>query len=285
MPFRKGVSRIILQTLASNPKINISVVPIGIHYSRHEVLSDVQLTTGNIVAVGSRHLEQYTEHAARAVNELTHELEQCLREVALFVDQDERSALLETQLEMFDNERRGAFTYDHFNGQKEICRKISSMLPDEVKLLEEKQHTYQALLERYDTSDEAVVGRRNLVVPAVLLFLSLPCFLLSFINYPPFLFGKWMADTKVTRRDFYTSVIASVSAFSYVLWLALLLLIAWWIGNGMLLLFVLVSPLLGWFGLRWYQHYQHWKSRRNLKKLAKEESGRLIALRKELRNF
>lgn len=285
MPFKKGVSRIILQALASDPKLTVNVVPIGIHYSRHEVLSDVQLTTGRVVEVADQYRQLYTEHAPKGVNELTHELERAMREVVLYVAQDERSPIIETQLEMFDNERHGPFSYEHFREQKKLCDDVSSLSEEEAAVLAAKQREYFDLLNKHNLNDEVVAGRKRVLLPAILLLLGLPLFLLSFINYPPFAFGKWMADTKVTREDFYTSVITAVSAFSYVVWLALMLLLSRLLESNLLLMLFGISPLLGWYAVRYWQHYKNFMYRRNLKRIPLKVADELTCMRAEIRSL
>ena len=179
IPLKKGVSRIILQTVQADPAITVKVVPIGIHYSRHQLLSDVQLTTGVALDVGEDHRSSYAEMPSRAVNELTRDLEKILREVMLFVAQDERSDMLETQLEMFENERTGKFSYAHFQEQKKICEHISCLSNEEAVDLESKQEKYNSLLLQNRINDTVITGKKNLVMPAVLLLLGFPIFLLG----------------------------------------------------------------------------------------------------------
>ncbi|MFN5936877.1 MAG: hypothetical protein ACK43L_02380, partial [Sphingobacteriales bacterium] len=83
-----------------------------------------------------------------------------------------------------------------------------------------------------------------------------PLFLLGWIlNFVPYLFGKYMADTKVTRQDFYTSVQLAVSGVSYILWLI------FWMINGLvfqydlLLAMVLIMPFSGWFAMKWKDYF------------------------------
>ncbi|TAH01503.1 MAG: hypothetical protein EAZ17_04670 [Sphingobacteriales bacterium] len=282
LPFRKGTSRIILQTLASAPDITVQVVPIGIHYRKHEVLSDVQLTTGKVIAVGEQYREMYVAQASRTVNELMRELEMALREVVLYVEQDQRSPIVEKQLELFDNNCGGRFSYEDFYAQKRLCERVSRLDDDSASKLATDQHTYFALLSQYRLNDEVMVQRKNPVVTVLLLLIGLPLFIIGLINLPPYLLGKYMADTKVSRQDFYTSVLSAVSAFCYVIWLAL-----WWVvtllsGNGLLIGLVVLMPILGWLALGWWQRFKQWKIHRNWNRTPKDVKATLLALRNAL---
>lgn len=282
LPFRKGTSRIILQTLASSPDMTIHVVPIGIHYRKHEVLSDVQLTTGKVLAVGSEYRDLYASHASRTVNELTRTLEMAMREVVLYVEQDQRSAIVEKQLELFDNNCGGRFSYEDFHAQKALCERVSKLEEGAAKKLEADQQAYFALLHQYKLNDEVMVQRLNPFLTALLLLLSLPLFIIGLINLPPYLLGKYMADHKVTRQDFYTSVISAVSAFSYVIWLAL-----WWVmallsGHILLIGLAVLMPMLGWIALGWWQRFTQWKIQRNWNRTPKEVQAELLLIRNAL---
>jgi len=282
MPFRKGVSRIVLQALASDPGMTVTVVPIGIHYVRHEILSEVQLTTGNVVEVSDKYRALYAEQGPRAIAELTRELEASLRAVSLYVSRTERSPLLESELAMADNDRPGPFTMEHFREQKRISARVDALGDAQAEGLAHMQQQYAGMLDAQGVSDEVVAGNKGLLWPAILLLAGLPFFLLSMVNYPPYLFGKWIADTRVTREDFYTSVITAVSAFSYLIWWGLLCLAAWWSGNFFLVLWAMLSPLLGWFGTRWWQGAANWVSRLHYRRASPEFRAGANALRKRI---
>ena len=282
LPFRKGTSRIILQTLASDPGMTVQVVPIGIHYRKHEVLSDVQLTTGRIIPVGSQYRDMYAVHASRTVNELTRELEMEMKAVMLYVEQDQRSGIVEKQLELFDNNCAGRFSYEDFHAQKAVCEKVSSMDDASAEKLAAAQETYFSLLHQYKLNDEVMVQKTNPIVTTVLLLVGLPLFVIGLINLPPYLLGKHMADTKVTRQDFYTSVISAVSAFSYVIWLALWWMMALLSGNVLLIGLVVLMPMLGWLALGWWQRFTQWKIQQNWIKTPHDIKTKLLALRNAL---
>jgi hypothetical protein len=73
------------------------------------------------------------------------------------------------------------------------------------------------------------------------------------------MFGRYMADKKVTRADFYTSVLVSVSAFSYLIWLAIWLVIGLAVDSDAILLTFAISPFLAWISLWWMDEFKKWK--------------------------
>jgi 1-acyl-sn-glycerol-3-phosphate acyltransferase len=288
LPLKKGVSRIILQALSSDEHMKINVVPIGIHYSKHAFLSDVQLVAGEPIDVSSFR-NVYEENGPKAVNELTQELDKKLREVMLYVAQDERSDLIERQLTMLDNERRGRYSKEDFNRQYQLCRKISSLDEHTAHRLQDLHKKYDELLKEHELNDEVVAGRKNLVIPSALLLLSSPLFVLGvLVSGLPILFGKRTADTKVTRADFYTSVLTAVSAMSFVLWMLILLITALLLDNIVLFLIVMFAPMLTWFAIRWWEHFCNWKFRKKYRKLLRTSTHiqkNISALRTEIRTL
>ena len=285
MPFRKGVSRIVLQALASDPGMTIHVVPIGIHYVRHELLSEVQLTTGHVVEVSERYRALYAEQGPRAISELTRELEASLRGITLYVNRSERSPLLESQLAMAGNGRLGPFTMEHFGEQKRISARVDALGDAEAAEMRQLQQQYFAALDAQGVSDEVVAGKKGLFWPGLLLLAGLPFFLLSLINYPPYIFGRWIANTRVTREDFFTSVITAVSAFCYLIWWGLFCLVAWCSGNFFLIIWAILSPLLGWFGTRWWQGAVNWLCRLNYRRASPEFRARVHTMRDRIMNM
>lgn len=216
------------------------------------------------------------------MNELTRELEVAMREVVLYVEQDHRSAIVEKQLELFDNNCGGRFSYEDFHAQKALCERVSRLDDTAASKLAADQQAYFTLLTQNKLNDEVMVQKISPTLTVALLLIGLPLFIIGLINLPPYLFGKHMADTKVSRQDFYTSVISAVSAFSYVIWLAL-----WWVmallsGNVLLIGLVVLMPMLGWLALGWWQRFKQWKIQQNWNKTPQDVKTTLLAMRNAL---
>ena len=278
LPMKKGVSRIALQALQKSQDIDIVVVPVGIHYSRHVFRSGLQLVTGDPVPI--RHYrELYRENTAKAVNQLTTELEEHFEKVVLYVDQEGRTALIETQLEMMDNDRGNQFQWEDFNAQKNMCGNISRLDDELSGRIEQMQDKYISLLNQYQLHDRSFSKNKSIHLSFPALIVFLPLFAIGIVlNAIPYLFGRWMADKKVTRIDFYTSVLVSVSAFGYLIWAVIWLSVAFMLNAWWLFPIILLSPLLCWFCLWWYDRYRDLFCHRQYKKLSKNEPELISAL-------
>jgi 4-amino-4-deoxy-L-arabinose transferase-like glycosyltransferase len=99
--------------------------------------------------------------------------------------------------------------------------------------------------------------------------------------------GRKTADKKVTRVDFYTSVLVAVAAIVYFIWILLWLTIAITFSSLWIAVVCLLSPLLAWFALWWTDRYRDWINQQGYEKLQRDEPdkiNKLKELRKELLN-
>lgn len=277
MPLKKGVSRIIMRALELKQDLRIQVIPIGIHYTKHAFRADVEMVAGEVIdatacTAGLR------DQPARAVNLLTAELERIFRKVVLFVDQEDRSLLMEMQMELMGNNRpAGNYTALDFRDQKMACLRISAMSQEEANTELHAHNGYFAMLQREGLQDSVISGRRK-TWPAFLLAATFPIFALGLmLNVIPYLLGKRIADKKVYRRDFYTSVLVAASAGIFIIWLLGWLLVSSVTGSDLLLVLFAVSPLLAWFAVWWMDSYKEWKAANRLGNLpaARVETLRL----------
>jgi hypothetical protein len=106
----------------------------------------------------------------------------------------------------------------------------------------------------------------------VLLLLGLPFALAGLlICYVPVRFAQWMADSKVTREDFYTSVASATGGFGFFIWWCLLFTIGLFIGNTGFRMLVLFSPLLSFTTIYWWEGWKLLMAKRRWEKLKKEK--------------
>lgn len=245
MPFRKSPVRVILQALQKDMSLNVSVVPIGINFTKHAFQSDLQLVTGEVISVNLQSIahffpdEDLSEaiRSSKVMSVLTKQLRDVFEPMVLYVANENRYALLDKALSRVEQED-GGMSYEKFARQRECCKRIDALSDEQADALDkELSKTIQQKLYWSTT---------------MLLVLSFPLFALGIVlNYIPYAFGKYMADTKVTRQDFYTSVQLAVSAVSYVLWLLIWLIVWMIVRNEVLLYTILVAPFLGMITVKW----------------------------------
>lgn len=246
MPFRKAPVRVILQALQKDITLSISVVPIGINYTKHAFRGDFQLVTGEVIQVDAQSIAQLIEHepqdavwSSRALPALTKQMRTIFEKIILYTNQKSRYSLLDRQLLLLEAEDPG-MSYEKFERQRELCKRIDALSDEQAAELEKK-------------IDKPHVPKANWFTIAGLV-LCFPLFVLGIVlNYIPYALGKYIADTKVTRQDFYTSVQMAVSAVSYMLWLLILLIVWIIVRNDELLYAIFAAPFLGRFTFWWWE--------------------------------
>ncbi len=263
LPLKKGTARVALQTESRRDfRLGLTVIPVGINYSAHRFRADILIHAGEPTAVDD-YEQVYRENPARAITQLTRELESKFSRTILYVSQPERTNYINRLLELY---RADTFhPLDHVKGvpvlqmEKEICDKVSEMPVDEYEQRWADLQRYDHLLRTCRLMDTSVNGRyKFIIVHQLLLLLFTPFFLASvLLNSVPLRFAKWVADTKVTRIDFYTSVANAAGGFGYFLWWLILMGVAAVIGNTWFWIAVLAAPLLLFIGIRWWEAFEH----------------------------
>lgn len=289
MPFRKSPARVILQALQKNESLHISVVPIGINYTKHSFRSDLQLVTGEVISVNAQSIAQMVQEgepseairSSKAIQLLTKEMRSVFEPILLYVEDPARYDLVNQQLSLLEAQYP-EMTEDKFRRQKEICRRINEMTDVEAEELTKLHLELNGLLSKIGISERALFTKvQNFSL--IGLIISLPFFLLgAFLNYIPKVFGQYMADTKVTRKDFYTSVQMAVSANFYFLWLLFWTIISVAMQSFVVFEIVIASIFLGWFSVKWKDEYDDLLSVYKARRLDKNKIQSILSSVQEL---
>jgi 1-acyl-sn-glycerol-3-phosphate acyltransferase len=259
LPLKKGTARVALQTESKRDfQLGLIVIPVGINYSAHRFRADILIHAGEPTSVDD-YEKVYRDNPARAITQLTRELEAKFSQTILYVTQHERTDYINRLLELYRAD--AIHQLDYLRGvpvlqkEKEVCDQVSGMPDEEYLRRKADLDRYDDLLRRNRLMDHSVNGRYRFIAWHILLLvLGLPLFLLSLLlNTLPLLFAKWMADTKVTRIDFYTSVANAVGGFGYFLWWLILMCIAAGAGNTWVWITVVSAPLLLFIGIFWWE--------------------------------
>ena len=258
LPLKKGTARVALQTEAKRDfKLGLKVIPVGINYSRHRFRADVLISAGEVTEIAG-YEGVYQESPARAITQLTRELEAKFTRTIYFVKQPERTAFIDRLLELYRADAIGPF--DALRGvpvlelEKNICELVSGMDSTEFERISGTLARYDVLLNRLGCHDHSVNGRyRFTLFHILLLTISLPVFMLSsLINALPMWLSRIVADRTVTRIDFYTSVHTAAGGFLYLLWW-LILITAGLLMDGYFIWIALCAPVTLFAGIRWWE--------------------------------
>lgn len=261
LPLKKGTARVALQTESKHDfKLGLSVIPVGINYSSHSFRANVHIQVGEPTMI-TPYATAFKENSSKAINQLNQELEIKFADTIIFVQQPERTDMINRLLELYRHD-----TFRHVDlhkgmsilgAEKKICQQVSEMDETEALDMAGNLNRYDALLAKYKIMDISVNGRYRLLFwHLFLLLITFPFFLLSFIlNIIPLIFAKWVADKTVTRIDFYTSVSNAAGGFGYFIWWVLLMIAAAFIGNTWVWMAILSAPVLLFMGMYWWEAY------------------------------
>lgn len=259
LPFKKGATRIALQTEArADFRLGLTVVPVGINYSRHAFRSDVLLQTGEPTCV-SDYAETYRGNPAKAMTALTRVLDARFDPTFFYVRQAERTALIDRLLEIYRDE---AFhPADALRGvpvmemEKRVCSAVSDLDDAAAAELTAALERYDARLRDHGCLDGSVTGcYRWTLLHLLALLAGLPLFLLWLpLNGPVLRFFRWVADRTVTRVDFHTSVLTAVGGFGYLLWWLLQIGVATMVSQPWAWALALAAPLVLYLGIIWWE--------------------------------
>jgi glycerol-3-phosphate O-acyltransferase / dihydroxyacetone phosphate acyltransferase len=262
LPLKKGTARVALQTESkADFTLGLKVIPVGINYSDHRFRADIHIQVGEPTSI--RDYEPvFKENPNKAITQLTRELETKFSDTIIYVVQPDRTKLINRLLELYRNDT--FHPLDHLRAvpilkmEKGICGKVSEMSEAEAAEKMNELNRYDNLLKSNGLMDSSINGRYYFIaVHLLLLIIGLPLFLTSLLlNAVPLRFAKWIADTKVTRIDFYTSVANASGGFGYFLWWMILFIVAAIIGKWWVWLVILLAPVMLFLGMFWWEGFQ-----------------------------
>jgi 1-acyl-sn-glycerol-3-phosphate acyltransferase len=224
MAFRKGAFRIALKTAADHPGIQLPIVPIGINYSHPTRLFSRAWVNAGAPIPTEQFSSLYRINPAQAVRLLANTA--WLGVKALVVESPKHhSAQLSMACEMI----RSDYPWNQYVPEQIIDREIelgkncAEWKPELQSVLDE----YAGRLHHIGLRDEHVVAAQAGKLSGLPVILGFPAAFIGWVlNALPLLLGKVIADKKVSRTDFYSWVLVSVSAILYIIWMFILIAMA-----------------------------------------------------------
>lgn len=220
-PVKKGPARIGFNTMeASNWELDIKVQPIGINYSDPNVVgSDVLLSCGEIIHLKD-YKELYEENPAKAILQLTKEIEKGMQANITYIKDKKLADFLEHLL-MLSRKGMNVWCYDkklslesRFKYSKALANRINAEFKedDQWANLKEKTQQYFEKLRKNDIHENEVyrysTSQKKPNIARTLFFtLCWPIMLVGVIhNIIPYLFVKKFVEKKFRRRVFWSGV-------------------------------------------------------------------------------
>ena len=291
-PLKKGAFRLAFQTYAfGNYKQDILLVPVGINYA--DPLSpdtDVLIHLDTPLLV-SDYISKSTANASAATLQIKKDAEKLLLKNVLHIEDDDRLLLADICLEINRNDDDFFTTHwmqattKRLEEEKNICACINEMGKEDANLLTQEATRYQKQLKQLGITDvmlsdrSAKPSKRKLMLNA-----TFPLFALAWLlNALPVIIAKRLADTRVTRPDFYSWIFLTSAACLYCLWLIIIFPGFSVIEIKYGIAVTLITTVLGPYTLFYLNQWKIFRQENKWKQIKKENPALLQEL-KTLRN-
>ncbi|WP_169749212.1 1-acyl-sn-glycerol-3-phosphate acyltransferase [Flavihumibacter petaseus] len=265
LPFKKGAFRLAVQMAMKNSAQPCPVVPVGINYSHPKLpFSQVWIHAGTPFLPAHVPSEATDTQAFNQVVRLltlkgAHAISQ------LVIADDHHPVELAEAMFVYRNNATDPDPSLMISNEIQFARKISSQ---HNRYLAEINLYREARL-RCGVTPTAPRFLKDRSLSSWPLWLGFPAAAIGWLlNALPLQVGKWIADKKVTREDFYSWVLVVVSLFLYLFWwLAITLLTGIIAGKAMALTTAIALPLSGYAAWKYYQYFVAWKDCRAVRQL------------------
>lgn len=295
-PIQKGTARMVAGTFEKYQLEDISIVPVGVNYTAsHEFRSSIMIATGEPIYFKD-YLDIYKKNDRRAIKLMTDELSKRMKPLILHVDKPEDDALVNLLLDINRHDFAQKIlpvkekSRTLLDQELAITKKVNEMGEAQKEALKETAKSYQQQLEEHQLQDVALSNLNYYNIKTTLfLILGYPTFMVGFFfNFLPVYFTKYMSDKKVTKIEFYSSVLFGLGMASYMIYFFLWSLFFAIVDvpnvgaiGELLLLFSI--PVLGYFALIYYELWDKWRIQGRFRRMDKVLRERLLALRKTLK--
>lgn len=268
-PVKKGIARIAFAAFEKHALNDLQIIPAGINYTDEGMpRSSVYVNFGTPIFVRD-YWPTYQVNPSRAILNLCRDIETKLRESCYQLDSTDDDLVGDQLLEMYrsDNPERWFpqvvhGSQDRFLGEKRVLTKLNEAdgLPkDELKKL--VADYFNALLSAGLKDDNLCHPKRGRLVMLVWFALGLLPFWVGRIgSYPVLGLSKYVADKKVTKKEYYGSVRIGVGFIAGLLYFPLVIILSLFSGNALIIGVALLLPALGLYAMGYRERFQEWKA-------------------------
>ena len=285
-PLQKGMARMAFDAYKKHGDQDLQIVPVGFTYSDpHHPRREVMLKIGAAIPL-SNYYDLYAQSPAKAINQVTADVQKAMRPCLVHVERDEDLVLSEQLSKLY----RHSFPQTIFPivqrserrllAHQEIADNLSQLNDNQRLELGKKTASYFSKLEKEHLNDLAVAqpwhaSFKNLLV----LIIGFIPFVIGWFGHGlPNLYAKKVRDTKVKYLEFEGPVRAAVSTGAMVIQYVILFVLAIIINNWAFWAFLFILPFLGFYSLIYVDLLRNFTYCQRLKRLNTEG---VLALRSE----
>jgi 1-acyl-sn-glycerol-3-phosphate acyltransferase len=261
LPLKKGTARVAVHAASKQGfNMGLEIIPVGINYTFHRFRSDVVLTVGETTPLVD-YAETYAQNPNKAIAAITRDIEKKFAATVIFVDQANRTDLINHLLFYFQNdfdwENKHPQSGSLIKREKEICNAVSAMEDEQAISTWQQVSRYTNLLKASGLKDQSITGRTQPIILHLLAVLFGLPFAIGAIPALPIVFlAKWIGDKTVTRIDFYTSVTLAAGGVAFFLYWIILIIISILLGNTLFIMLALLLPICIFTFFKWMEELQ-----------------------------
>lgn len=287
LPCQKGIARIAFSAYEKQPMADLQIVPTGCNYMYGDRPRDVAMVNIGQPLYIRDYWELYQQHPGRAVLFLCRDIESALKELCFHIQSREDDWLGEQLLELHRSNHPEPllptvkFEKRRFLEEKAVLDRMNALSGEEKVGLRDKVTAYFDGLSAAGLEDGPLVNPKWGGSSWLLLFIGgfLP-FIMGYVSsWPIMRLSHGVANAKVKKKEFYSSVVIGVGFIAGLLYYGALLLFCvstlnpYWIALGLTL------PLLGWFSMFYRELWARWKAAKTAERHPEKEN--LLAIRKD----
>lgn len=275
-PIQKGAARMVFGAFEVYNDLNVVVIPVGVNYTDSDAFrSMITVDFGPSIPL-SQYFEIHAENPRKAIKQLTDEISRQMYSRIVHIDKDEDAVFVEGLLEINRHNMHHPVipTVDRKNKaflekEKWITETINTMEEGKKAKLKERVLSYLDQLKNAGIKEIGLAHRqRYSLLNTLILVIGFIPFLLGIIgNFLPLAIAKFIANRKVEKIEFHSSIRFAVGMLlHFVQFTAVLItcsLIWGWYGFGLALL----VPVFGFFSLFYLDFFKSWNEARLVAKL------------------
>ncbi|MEM9823859.1 MAG: 1-acyl-sn-glycerol-3-phosphate acyltransferase [Bacteroidota bacterium] len=293
-PIQKGTARMAFGTYEKYGNEDILIIPVGLNYTDSvRFRSEMMVSVGTPIAIAD-YMEVYNENPRKAVLQITREIQRQLKERVVHIADPADDAWVDQLLLLNRNERlRSSWppVVDDDQLLREEVKLAQQANAMEGRLKQEQSESIQAYFKRLG---QLKITDRGMVQPeqyrlanTMFLLAACPFFFIGYLsNWLPFTLARRIAEKKVKRPEFHSSVrlgaCLAVYCFQFIVFIMLAVLIAWMWKNVLPIVVLMSTPLFGFFAVHYQDIYQRWNEARKAKSLPSDTRKALLKHRSEL---
>jgi len=264
--FRKGFARIAFGAEEShNFSLDVQIIPVSINY-QHITKPDgyIHLLFQKPIAVNG-YKDQYMEAPAQAITSLTRDVEECVRQNNVNIEQSRDFSLADHLFDIFEPSIKDRSLTEKFTLHQKVANVLNSRDESTKKLLRKQIEQVEKLVKKLSLDKTILPAKKPtwyLLAGYMMLFLlTLPVFTFAFIHHAPLYYSfNWIVKNKVKDIQFKSSA-------RYMLWFILLPVFyvaiglaagvvsgSFWVG----VLYVLTTGASGMAAYKLRRYYTYW---------------------------